>query len=449
MNRFILRIMNNLEENSNEDIALKESVSAVKMMGKADYKKTKLGWIPETWNIKSLDELGKFSKGKGIAKKDILEEGIDGLPCVRYAEIYTRYHNYTTSFKSRINKHSVQNSNSIEKGDIIFASSGETLEDIGKSIAYLGYENAYAGGDTIILKQGNEDSQYLGYLLNNDIVRKQLFKLGQGHSVVHIYSSSLRKILLPLPPLREQQKIASILGTWDKAISLQEKLINEKQELKKGLMQQLLTGKKRFPGFTGEWEEVKLEEVCDVKGKYGIGAAAVEFSNELPRYLRITDIDDQGNYSPQKEVSVSDKNWNDYVLEEGDIVFARTGNTTGKTYLYKERDGVLVYAGFLIKFRPNQNYLSSKFLKFYTQTAHYWYWVQTMSVRSGQPGINSKEYGKLKLFLPKIEEQEKIAYVLTGFDTEIERLIEYKDSLIQQKQGLMQQLLTGKKRVKI
>ena len=112
---------------------------------------------------------------------------------------------------------------------------------------------------------------------------------------------------------------------------MQEKLIAEKQALKNGFMQELLTGKKRFPGFEDEWEEVSLEEVCDVRGKYGIGAAAVEFSNDLPRYLRITDIDDDGNYSPEKEVSVSDKNWSEYVLEEGDILFARTKSYAAPT----------------------------------------------------------------------------------------------------------------------
>jgi type I restriction enzyme S subunit len=111
------------------------------------YKETQLGWIPEDWSVKSLDQLGEFSKGKGIAKKDILEDEVGGLPCVRYAEIYTIYHYNTTVLKSKINQESAANSNPINYGDILFAGSGETLEDIGKSIAYLNKETAYAGGD--------------------------------------------------------------------------------------------------------------------------------------------------------------------------------------------------------------------------------------------------------------------------------------------------------------
>jgi len=198
------------------------------------YKKTKLGWIPEEWKVFNLEELGEFSKGKGIAKKDILENDSEGYPSIRYAEIYTSYNYYTHSLKTKVNGESVKNSNPITYGDILFAGSGETLEDIGKSIAYLGNEVAYAGGDIIILKQNSQHSQYLGYLLNNDIVRNQLFKLGQGHSVVHIYSSGLKKVKILLPPLPEQQKIAQILSTWDKAIALQDQLIKQKQALKKG-----------------------------------------------------------------------------------------------------------------------------------------------------------------------------------------------------------------------
>lgn len=102
-----------IETHTNNDIALV----------KQGYKQTKLGLIPEDWSVKSLDEIGVFSKGKGIAKKDILEDEIDGLPCVRYAEIYTIYHYNTKALKSKINQESAKNSNPINYGDILFAGS--------------------------------------------------------------------------------------------------------------------------------------------------------------------------------------------------------------------------------------------------------------------------------------------------------------------------------------
>lgn len=392
-------------------------------------KKTKLGWIPETWSIKSLDELGEFSKGKGIAKKDILEEGTEGLPCVRYAEIYTRYHNYTTSFKSRINKDSAQNSNPIEKGDILFASSGETLGDIGKSIAYLGNENAYAGGDTIILKQGKQDSQYLGYLLNNDIVRKQLFRFGQGHSVVHIYSSSLKKMLLPLPPLSEQQKIASILGSWDKAIALQEKLIAEKQKIKKGLMQQLLTGKKRFAGFEGEWEDSLVGEIASIKTGDSDTQDKIE-NGKYPFFVRSNKIERINRYSFDGEA----------VLTSGD------GVGVGKIYHYlNEKFDYHQRVYNIHKFKP---VVDGKFF-FYFFSKNFYRRVVAMSAKNSVDSVRMDMISKMPISLPTLAEQKKIAMILSNCDTEIENLVNYKTRLIQQKQGLMQQLLTGDKRVKL
>ncbi|HBY69328.1 MAG TPA: hypothetical protein DEG69_17205 [Flavobacteriaceae bacterium] len=108
-----------------------------------------------------------------------------------------------------------------------------------------------------------------------------------------------------------------------------------------------------------------------------------------------------------------------------------------------------MYAGFLIKFAPDPNTLNPSFLKFFTQTKQYWDWVRTMSVRSGQPGINSNEYGKLKLLLPRIEEQQKIVSLLKTKETEIGRIQDYTIELKKQKLGLMQQLLTGDLRIKL
>jgi len=434
------KIINISQESMPKELDVEEKNSSAETSVREGYIQTKLGWIPVDWGIVRLNETGKIITGSTPKTAEIENYNGDYL-FVSPADIDSRkYINETIKTLSHIG---FSKGRKVKKDSILFVCIGST---IGK-LAIAGKELITNQQINSIIPSENFDSDFLYYQLSRNSKR---IKLMAGEQAVPLINKTdFSKVKIVAPPLPEQRNIAEILSTWDKAIALQEQLIAEKQALKKGLMQELLTGKKRFPGFTEEWEEVKLEDVCDVKGKYGIGAAAVEFSNELPRYLRITDIDDEGDYSPEKEVSVSDKSSNEYVLEEGDIVFARTGNTTGKTYLYQEKDGVLVYAGFLIKFRPNQEYLSPEFLKFYTQTAHYWYWVQTMSVRSGQPGINSKEYGKLKLLIPKIDEQEKIAALLSEFDIEIKKLSKYKNVLIQQKQGLMQQLLTGEKRIKI
>ena len=196
-----------------------------------------------------------------------------------------------------------------------------------------------------------------------------------------------------------------------------------------------------------DWEIKKLGDCCLVKGEYGINAPAVEFSDDLPAYLRITDIDDNGNYSIDKKASVGDPNYEQFILKNGDIVFARTGATVGKTYLYKPTDGILVFAGFLIRFRTSEKLLTPQHLKYFTETKHYWDWVKTVSMRSGQPGINAEEYASLKIPLPPLPEQKAIAQVLSTADAAIhttEKLIAQKEL---RKKWLMQQLLSGKQRL--
>ena len=197
-----------------------------------------------------------------------------------------------------------------------------------------------------------------------------------------------------------------------------------------------------------DWEVKRLGYLCENKGDYGLNAPATDYSVNLPTYLRITDIDDNGNFIHSAKKSVDNLSAKEYYLKDGDIVFARTGATVGKTYLYDVRDGQLVYAGFLIKFSPNPNKLIPYYLKAHTETKDYTNWVAITSQRSGQPGINAAEYCSLKLAIPPIEEQERICNVLQLWDTAIAKQTASIEKLTLRKRGLMQQLLTGKKRLK-
>ena len=408
------------------------------------YKKTKLGWIPEEWKVFNLEELGEFSKGKGIAKKDILENDSEGYPSIRYAEIYTSYNYYTHSLKTKVNGESVKNSNPITYGDILFAGSGETLEDIGKSIAYLGNEVAYAGGDIIILKQNSQHSQYLGYLLNNDIVRNQLFKLGQGHSVVHIYSSGLKKVKILLPPLPEQQKIAQILSTWDKAIALQDQLIKQKQALKKGLMQDLLTGKKRFPGFEEEWEEVRIKEIANTFSGGTPSSKRKEYYDGDIHWLKSGELNKGIIQNTEGYISeLGLKNSSAKLVEANTILIAMYGATAGVCAITKIQGAINQAVLALVLNLEIDMFFTYQLLKMKMPN------IVHRMVQGGQPNLSGGIINSVKIKLPKLKEQQKIASVLSNFDTDIKKLITHKKSLIQQKQGLMQQLLSGEKRVKI
>ena len=196
-----------------------------------------------------------------------------------------------------------------------------------------------------------------------------------------------------------------------------------------------------------EWEVKRLGDLCYNQGDYGLNAPATDYSVDLPTYLRITDIDDNGKFIHVGKKSVNNISVDDYCLKNGDIVFARTGATVGKTYLYDKRDGKLVYAGFLIKFSPKPTKLLSYYLKANTETQNYKNWVSITSQRSGQPGINATEYCSYRIAVPPIKEQEQICTVLQLWDTAIEKQLELIEKLTLRKRALMQQLLTGKKRL--
>ncbi len=196
-----------------------------------------------------------------------------------------------------------------------------------------------------------------------------------------------------------------------------------------------------------EWEVKRLGDLCYNQGDYGLNAPATDYSADLPTYLRITDIDDNGKFIHVEKKSVNNISADDYYLKNGDIVFARTGATVGKTYLYDKRDGKLVYAGFLIKFSPNPTKLLSYYLKANTETQNYKNWVSITSQRSGQPGINATEYCSYRIAVPPIKEQEQICNVLQLWDTAIEKQSELIEKFTLRKRALIQQLLTGKKRL--
>lgn len=246
---YILSLMDTAINQNNLLIAKKELqkkwlmqnlLTGKKRLGKTGSKQGEVG----SWKEVKLGDIGKFSKGKGILKEQVLESG---LPCIRYGEIYTTHDFIIKKFNSFINENIAKDSHPIKTGDILFAGSGETLEEIGKAVAYIGNEKAFAGGDVIILStNGKTNAECLSFLLETNFVNRQKRKFGQGHSVVHIYPSDLAEIKIFLPSLEEQTAIAQVLQAADKEIQLLKAKTEKLREEKKGLMQVLLTGKKRL-----------------------------------------------------------------------------------------------------------------------------------------------------------------------------------------------------------
>ena len=209
----------------------------------------------------------------------------------------------------------------------------------------------------------------------------------------------------------------------------------------------MVTKKTEIGALPSDWSVVTLLDCLCGKPSYGINAPAIAYSPQKPRYIRITDITEAGTYSKSSPASVEGIDIDRYYLKENDIVLARTGASVGKSYLYQKDDGNLVYAGFLIKASINDIVADARYVFACLHTQRYWQWVNTISVRSGQPGINGEEYSAYLLPLPPRPEQSAIAEALSDVDSlisSLQKLIEKKKAI---KQGAMQELLTGKKRL--
>ena len=186
----------------------------------------------------------------------------------------------------------------------------------------------------------------------------------------------------------------------------------------------------RFPEFSGEWEKCKLGDIA-TGFDYGMNAAAKPFDGEN-KYIRITDIDEASSTYIDKDIVSPDGTLTEnYLVNDRDILLARTGASTGKSYLYRKSDGKLYYAGFLI--RANVTKHNPYFVFSQLHTHRYWSWVSIMSARSGQPGINSQEYSSFPVYVTSLREEEKISALLSLIDERIatqNKIIEKLESLI-------------------
>lgn len=204
-----------------------------------------IGYIPSDWKVRRLWSLGVFSKGRGIKKDEVKSTGV---PCIRYGEIYTTYNRVVYSPVSFIDEKTTPDCEPIQKGDVLFTGSGETLEDIGKSVVYFGDEQVFVGGDIIIFRPNiRSNPLFLSYLLNSYSVKVQNTLSGRGGIIVHIYPKQLKEIKVSLPPMDEQNRIVEFLDKRTKQIDLLIRKENQRTEILKeyrqSLISEVVTGK--------------------------------------------------------------------------------------------------------------------------------------------------------------------------------------------------------------
>lgn len=266
----------------------------------------------------------------------------------------------------------------------------------------------------------------------------------QGASVVrrNLDLKALLNVEINIPPIEEQEKIVEILKNIDSIIEKYRNVLEEKSNFIKSQFIEMFENK--------EFEEKTLDEISIISGEYGSNVSAMEYNEKLPRYVRITDITENGKLnknslaSPKNEINI-DK----YLLQYGDILFARTGATVGKTYLYEESDGNCIYAGYCIRFRLNTKIVNPEYIFRYTQTRQYLKWVDIVKRGGAQPNINSKQFGSITIPIPPMELQNKFAEIVKQVNKQKLLLEQQKQNYENLKRGLMQKLLTGKVKVNV
>jgi len=297
-----------------------------------------------------------------------------------------------------------------------------------------------------LLKYKSTDPYFLSNAIQSDYVQKGLANRTLKTAIpMKINKDEIGKVSVMLPlSATEQQQIGTYFRNLDNLITLHQRKYDKLLNIKKSMLEKMFpkNGSNipeiRFKGFTDPWEQRKLGELSS-SFEYGLNAAAKEYDGEN-KYIRITDINDESREFKQEDITSPDTDLSsaeNYKLSEGDILFARTGASVGKSYIYKASDGLVYYAGFLIRARIKPEY-NSEFVFQNTLTGNYEKFIKVTSMRSGQPGVNAQEYSQYQIMMPSKPEQDKISDCLRNLDNlitlhqrELEKLQNIKKSMLE------------------
>ena len=336
----------------------------------------------------------------------------------------------------RVDVNQNERQNRVQMGDVLFTQSSETFEEVGMSSVWLHSTEPFLNSFCMGWRPSSSDINpvFLGYLLRTPTIRKQIICQGQGISRINLAASRISNIDLYYPSPDEQLRIANILSLLDQRIEAVCKTIEHLKKYKRGLLDKLLEDN----NVDANWRTVRLQDVAN-GFEYGMNSAATTFDG-VHKYIRITDIDDDSRqYLSDDIVSPSDTPEEKYRVNANDILFARTGSSVGKSYLYNSEDGELYFAGFLIRISVKKEY-DSYFVYLNTLTSKYEKWLRLESMRSGQPGVNAEQYRNYAFRCPNYQSQVKIANIIKGIDLRIAKERIFLSKLNSLKNGLLQQL---------
>lgn len=416
--------------------------------------------IPSDWEIIELGQLFDFKNGINAGKESYGK----GVKFINVMEVI-----YNDSITSEMISGTVQITDEqkqlylVKNGDVLFNRTSETTNEIGLTSVYYGNNDVVFGGFVIRGRPINNsvDDKFKRYCFRSKIVRDQIIKGGQGAVRTNIGQGDLEKVKVILPPLPEQKAIAHILGLMDTAINKSNLLIKKKELQKKWLMQMLLTGKKRLKGFSGEWGEIKIGDVFDFVKSYShsrdnLTYDSVEGSIYNIHYGDIHAVfeNDVLDMQTANRIPYLKKEFGDEFefLKDGDIIIADASEDyegVGESVEIKNIGNKKVIGGLhTIVLRDNSNKTVDDFRAFLFNGERVLNSLRKVATGISVYGISKSNIASVKISLPSKEEQTAIAQILQAADKEIQLLKSKTEKLRDEKKGLMQVLLTGKKRLK-
>lgn len=405
--------------------------------------------VPNGWNENSLADIVKEKISYGIVQAGPHVEG--GIPYIKSSDVKGKIIPESLQRTSE-DIHYKYRRSAVHPGDIVFSLRG----NIGESaiVPDMLAEANLTQGTARISVDNNHCNLFYYYQLQSENLLNRVNALSKGSTFKEISLEELRKVKVLSPPYAEQNKIAQILSTWDQAISTTEKLLENSQQQKKALMQQLLTGKKRLldengKKFSGEWKKGKLGDL--VKIDSGFAFKSSDFTNSFDGVpiIRMSDFKN-GGLDIREAAKISKEITNGlqrFKLNSGDFVFGMSGSLSNYGWV-KEKDLPCYLnqrVGRLVaNEQGNQKFVTYLYLSEKVQQS-----IIDKAAGAAQLNISVNDLRGIQVFYPAKEEQQKIAEILSLADQEIEILQQKLNCLKQEKNALMQQLLTGKKRVKV
>ena len=409
------------------------------MAVKSGYKQTEVGIVPEEWEVKPLQEVGKFAKGKGLLKEDIKTSG--RIPAIPYTALYTDFsellnYDHIKWFVDEETQTYIAN-----EPCVLIASSSNMAANTGKATALTRTTRVAIGREVIVFKTAS-DCSYISFLLSTSKYRQKTLSLARGTTIKHLYPATFHDYKIAHPSITEQRAIAKALSDVDALLGALERIIAKKRDLKQASMQQLLTGQTRLPGFSGEWEETTLGAI--VECIIGLTYHPDNVVEHGLLVLRSSNV--QGGRLAYENNVYVDIDVNERLITRlGDILICvRNGSRTliGKSALIDECAAGTTFGAFMTVYR----------------TAHWRFISHAFQSESIQRQIRdnigatinqitNKDMKALRLKLPSSCEQTAIATVLSDMDAELTALEQRLTKTRTLKQGMMQELLTGRTRL--